>query len=117
MPETEDLNMLALHQAVEQMDIGAAKTLLEQGAEVNARDPEFGMATALHLAVDIECEDACRRSDRGDAHAAPVPGLTQLLLDFGADPSLPDAGGRTPRDWAAERSHLAALALFDAQRL
>lgn len=108
--------MLALHQAIEHMDIEAARSLLEQGANVNARDPEAGMATALHLAVDIECEDACRRSDSGDVDASPVPSLTELLLDFCADPSIPDAQGKTPRDWATERNHLRAITLFDLRR-
>jgi ankyrin repeat protein len=108
--------MFALHQAVERMDIHATRSLLEQGASVNAKDPEVGMATALHIAVDIECEDACRRSDSGDADAAPVPTLTKLLLDFCADPSIPDARGKTPRDWAIERNHFRAMTLFDTKR-
>ncbi|MGK5066041.1 ankyrin repeat domain-containing protein [Janthinobacterium sp. RT4P48] len=107
--------MFALHAAIEQMDIKAARSLLEQGANVNARDPEVGMATALHIAVDIECEDACRRYDSGDADASPVPALTKLLLDFCADPSVPDAGDKTPRDWAVERNHFQAMTLFDSQ--
>ena len=108
--------MLALHQAIERMDADTAKSLLEQGANVNARDPEVGMATALHLAVDIECEDACRRFEGGDSDASPVATLTKLLLDFCADPSVSDAGGKTPRDWATERNHFAAITLFDARR-
>lgn len=108
--------MLALHHAIEQMDIMAARFLLEQGANVNARDPEVGMATALHLAVGIECEDACRRYDSGDDDASPVPALTKLLLDFCADPSVPDAQGKTPHDWASERNHFQAMALFDLRR-
>jgi ankyrin repeat protein len=108
--------MFDLHQAIEKMDINAARSLLEQGANVNARDPEVGMATALHLAVDIECEDACRRSDSSDADASPVPTLTKMLLDFCADPSIPDAGGKTPHDWATERNHFRAMTLLDARR-
>jgi ankyrin repeat protein len=108
--------MFALSQAIENMDLASAKSLLEQGANVHARDPAVGMATALHLAVDIESEDACRRFDAGDAEASPVPLLTELLLDFGADPSLRDSDGKTPRDWATQRQHLAAIKLFEARR-
>lgn len=115
MTNTGIFGMLALHHAVEQMDLETARSLLEQGEHVDAKDPAVGMATALHLAVDIECEDACRRFDEGDAHASPVPTLTKLLIDFDADPFVSDAEGKTLRDWAVERKHLAAIALFDAK--
>lgn len=108
--------MLALHHAIEGMDDTTAKYLLQQGAEVNASDPDMGGATALHLAVDIECEDSCRRFDEGDVNAVPIPTLTKLLLDYCADPTVCDASGKTPRDWAIERKHWEALKLFDASR-
>lgn len=114
--DKKNTRMLVLHRTIENMDIEATRSLLQQGEDANARDPAVGMATALHLAVDIECEDACRRCDDGDPDASPTPILTALLLGFGADPLVSDATGKTPRDWAAERRHLAALALFDARR-
>lgn len=58
--------MFALHHAIEGLDPVTAKSLLEDGAEVNASDPDMGGATALHLAVDIECEDSGRRFDEGE---------------------------------------------------
>jgi ankyrin repeat protein len=59
-------------------------TLLQRGADMNARD-QFGH-TALWFAA----------TNHG-GHVAVV----RLLLGTGADPTLADSKGRTPLDWAS----------------
>ena len=94
------------------MDLGLASSFLEAGDDVNAPDPDHGQVTPLHMAVDIECEDACRRYDAGDQTAAPIATFTRLLLDYGANPNLPNGDGKTPLDWALARNHVEAAQLF-----
>lgn len=105
--------MTPLHAAIEHMDIPAVQDLLAAGVDPNHPDPEFGGFRPLHLAVDIECEEAIRRYDKGDADARPRATITRLLIDAGADPALLDGQGLSPRDIALERHHSEALALFE----
>ena len=108
--------MLPIHEAIEHMDEEELIILLEQGANPNAQEPELGGFTPLHLAVDIECEDACSRYDRGELGAQPLARLSRLLLAAGANPNLPDSNGITPFQMAKERNHIAALSLFAEQQ-
>ena len=104
--------MLPLHHAIEHTDERAVTALLQAGADTNQPDPELGGFRPLHLAVDVECEDSCRRYDNGDHEARPQATITRLLLDAGADPDLLDGNGRTVRTMAIERMHLEAVELF-----
>jgi len=104
--------MLPIHKAIEQMDEEMLITLLERGANPNEHDPELGGFTALHLAVDIECEEACLRYDRGELGAHPQARLSRLLVAAGANPNLTDSSGVTPLGMAEERNHTEALTLF-----
>jgi ankyrin repeat protein len=94
--------------------LSAVNDLIQEGADVNAADPSAGGVRPLHLAVDIECEDACRRNDEGDPNAVPVASLSRILLVAGADPHLTNENGETAIDWARNRNHAWALALFHA---
>jgi ankyrin repeat protein len=102
----------SLHFAVESMDFDLAVQLLDAGADPNFSDPEWNHVRPLHLAVDIECEESCRREDHGDLNAQPNSVFTNLLVKYGASPHLPDSAGRTPLDWATERDHVQAIHLF-----
>lgn len=104
--------MLPLHCAIEDMDEQGVIALLASGADPNQPDPELGGFRPLHLAVDIECEDACYRYDAGDAGAQPKATITRILLNAGADPDLPDGQGQTARSIAQERRHGEALSHF-----
>jgi ankyrin repeat protein len=97
------------------MDEHAVSALLQEGADPNQQDPELGGFRPLHLAVDIECEESCRRYDAGDEAARPRARLTRLLLSAGADPDLPDGNSRTARRMAVERGHEEALELFGGE--
>ncbi|MFZ6756024.1 ankyrin repeat domain-containing protein [Undibacterium sp. Ji50W] len=104
--------MHPLHQAIESMDYDSVKCLLEAGADPNVPDAEFGGARPLHLSIDIECEESCRRYDKGEFGAVPSASISRLLIEFGANPYLCDPAGQSPIDWATHRNHGAALQLF-----
>lgn len=110
---TLDLRMLPLQHAIEHMDERAVIALLQSGADPNQPDPELGNFRPLHLAIDVECEDSCRRYDAGDKEAYPQATITKLLLAAGANPDLADGSGQTARAVASERMHTEALRLFD----
>lgn len=104
--------MLPLHHAIEHMDERAVVALLQEGADPNQPDPELDGFRPLHLSIDIECEDSCRRYDAGDEEAVPRAAITRLLVNAGANPNLLDGNGKTPRTMAFERMHAKALELF-----
>lgn len=106
--------MLRLHTAVESMSVYEIATLISSGCNVNERDPYLGGFTPLHLAIDIECEEACRSYDAGNPDAVPKSKISSLLLAAGADPRIADFSGLTPIQLAAERNHKEALSLFGA---
>ena len=105
--------MLPLHAAIEEMNEAAVRNLLGDGEDINTPDPSLGGCRPLQLAVDIECELACRLLDEGELDARPVATLSRLLLGAGANPDLPDDSGASARSVAREREHVAALRLFD----
>jgi len=95
---------VALHWAIEQLDLPAVELMLMNGVNANARSK--GGFTALQRAVDIEADAAIQN----DWAVVPV-GITALLLAFDADPLLTDDRGRTALDTAAGR-HRQAIALM-----
>lgn len=111
LPPTTTLS--PLHSAIEHDEIDLLRRLLQEGADPNEPDPDFG-TRPLQLSVDIECENAIRREDRGEEDCEPHATLTAVLLLYGASPDLPDAKGQTARIWAQRRPHREALKLFDA---
>jgi ankyrin repeat protein len=73
------------------------QTLLDAGADVNAKDAR-GM-TPLMLAV---------ATDRAD------PRVVKMLAGRGADPSIKSAAGETTRDWAVKSNAAVLVKQFDA---
>jgi cytohesin len=67
--------------------------MIELGAMVNARE-KTGL-TPLHAAAF-----------RGD------PDIVRLLLDAGANPTIKDANGHVPKDWAQWEHHDEAAKLL-----
>ncbi|MEL6307638.1 MAG: ankyrin repeat domain-containing protein [Chloroflexota bacterium] len=95
LPQTEPaIKDLALISATRFAKIENVKHLLSAGFNVHAR-AVFTNATPLHIACAI-----------GDAE------LVQLLIENGADTTLQDAEGNTPRQLAQSRNHTAILDLF-----
>lgn len=83
----------SLYQAALDGDTGSAAMLLDQGADVNARD-EQGRAP-LHYATT----DLCNRPDGWDRPARLT--VAGLVLDWGADPNCPKDAGISPLHAAA----------------
>jgi ankyrin repeat protein len=92
--------------AIENFDEHRMKSLLQAGADPNERG--YGI-TPLHLAVDIEIQDAINRADRRNDLSPPSGRLVRLLLIYGADPTAVDESGKTALDWANEMDHKAAI--------
>lgn len=101
-----------LHKSVESMDSARVNELVAQGVDVNQIDIGLGGFTALHLAIDIECELACRENDFGQLAAAPISFISKLLLEAGANPKIPDFQGFTAIDLAKLRIHDDFLAVL-----
>ena len=76
--------------------------------------PGYAGTTPLHLAVDIEMEDAIYRYDVEHDSNPPRNDITRLLLRYGANAQLKDQNGRTPLDWAVGRGHVSAQKLLEA---
>jgi ankyrin repeat protein len=74
-------------------DRQTARVLIAAGAEINSQ--QAGGYTPLHQAA-----------------AAGLTEMTELLLEAGADPTLPCMQGKTPLDYARERQHNAVLQLL-----
>ncbi len=81
----------ALHLAVAQGDVALAESLLERGADPNARDAQG--RTPLHAALKLDTDRA-------------LP-LLQRLLVAGADPEVATANGETPLGLALARDERA----------
>jgi RNA polymerase sigma-70 factor (ECF subfamily) len=108
-----------LVRAVQTGDAELVRLLLDAGADPDARCGCARAETALWMAALIgDCEIATVLLDAGAdddatafAGASPLAVAAQrghhdvarVLVAAGADPSLPDAGGRTAADWATAR--------------
>lgn len=84
----------ALHAAVVQQQLESLRCLIEAGSPVNARTQDRGV-TPLHMAVASQDEE-----------------LVQALLQAGADPTIPDNGGRSPLDDAVRQADVALVELL-----
>lgn len=115
--------MTALHEAVLQGNVAAIKTLLDAGADVNAKNEKN--RTPLHVAAQRTRVAAIEALLAGGAeihakdqygetplHSAVVneigtcggsPDAVRLLLNAGADLNAMDKAGRTPLFWAEVR--------------
>ena len=72
------------------------EALAKAGADLNVRNHQGW--TPLHLAVDIDIDSVSQ--SRGDMDHLPFQ-TVRLLLSLGADPTVRDERGKTPRDVAA----------------
>jgi ankyrin repeat protein len=93
-------SVAVLHPASASGSADLVRTLIEGGADVNARDAR-GM-TPLMMAVA-----------RADQDAAVI----RLLLDHGADVSVVSAAGETAADWARKLGAPVALKIFNVTAL
>jgi ankyrin repeat protein len=97
--------MPLLHFACEHQNLDAIRALVSAGARINAKD-SVGQ-TPLHVAVDIDIDSVVQANGSELQFET-----TRLLLSLGADPSVQDCQGLTPRDWAA-RYGARAVEQFD----
>lgn len=93
--------VLPLHHFVRSFDLCSVQSLLDLGADVNARDPASD-ASALMLA--LQTPESAYPLEPGNTTAA-MPedsrvrsDLVSLLLERGADPALADKSGLSPAD-------------------
>ena len=94
-----------LHNAVEFGNVEAIRWLIINGADINL--PESQGWTPLHLAVDVDIDVALQSRQKMTMDA------TRTLIELGADQSLRNDRGETPRDIAAIYGEK-ALALYDS---
>jgi len=86
-----------LHAAVENLNEDSIRELVRMGVSLDSLDPQG--ASALHLAVDAQAD-----SEQQTGIATQFT-ISDLLLELGADPSVKDAAGKTPGDWAREAGY------------
>jgi len=119
-----------LHEALAKGDYGAALKLIEQGADIEAKDPGAG-ASALHYAVMggrmpiIELliarhADVNSRTKNGTTplHTAVLYGRSEaarLLIDNGAEINAQSASGTTPLQLAEAAKNKTIVELLRAQ--
>src|SRR5262245_44750915 len=84
-----------LHIACEHQNLGLICELVERGVPIDGTD-KWGQ-TPLHVAVDIDIDSVVQRQGKISEMTFPT---TSLLLSLGANPTLQDKNGRTPRDLA-----------------
>ncbi len=84
-----------LHAAVTNVQVINVEQLVERGANINA--PDHLGRTPLHLALALEHYDP----------------MAIVLLNYGADPLIPDAGGLTALDLAHVREEPALIKIIE----
>jgi hypothetical protein len=127
----DDKGLTPLHLAAERDNLAVAMLLIDRGASVTSRSD--GGRTPLHLAArsaSAPTVEMLLERGKADANAPTARGRTPLhyaaskaadgdeerrevlrvLRDFGADPTIRDKEGETPRDVAEQRDHWDAAA-------
>jgi ankyrin repeat protein len=97
------MNWSLLHFAAEERSAEMIKLLARYGADMNARDKQGW--TALHIAVDSDCDSSSRMGSRPDD----LP-TVKALLETGASKLVRANDGRTARDIACNYGE---VALYD----
>ena len=119
--------MSIVHSRGEKSPVDTVRLILDSKADVNLGAAPTGMFDSLCAAAIAEVEQVGRKhsfqSKRGFSilrgltplgHAAWIgdPEMTQLLLNFRADPSLPCSIGLFPEDLAEENGHYHLLPML-----
>ena len=109
-----------LHEAAAQGDLAKVKELAEKGADINAFDEDLSR-TPLHYAViaghrdvaayllsvgaDVNAHEEAKIGETplGTVAATCSYEMAELLINAGANPTIPGWMGRTPLDRAQER--------------
>lgn len=90
--------------------VGIATLLLERGADPNAKDDLQDSAFLYAGAEGLnEILEAIVLGDGGEEHVR----IVRTLLRAGADPTIPDGDGTSPRELADARGHADILAEID----
>jgi len=100
-----------LLEALEDFNESEVRRLLENGHNPNFRG--YAGITPLHLAVDIEIQDAINRYDKYNDTTRPNGNLVRLLLYYGADIEAKDDQGATPLDWANNMEYIEAVEIIN----
>jgi tankyrase len=93
--ETDKNGVTPLHHAVRFRSPAAVETLLEHGAEVNRACKRSG-STPLHRAVT---STGAPKTSGKDTEAREI---VELLLRFGADPTIKNKAGKAPADYVRD---------------
>ena len=92
-----------LHDAALEGSVAKVKKLLEAGADINHRDRrDRSLRTPIQTAL-MGWGNADSKSDREN-----ITQTIKFLLISNADIGMPDAAGRTAKDWASSVGHLKA---------
>jgi ankyrin repeat protein len=97
--ETDKNGVTPLHHAVRFRSPAAVETLLRHGARVNQVCKRSG-STALHRAVT-----STGAPETAGKHKE-AKQIIKLLMEFGADPSLKNKNGKSPRDYVRDETLL-----------
>ena len=88
-----------LFAAISSGDLRLVKLFLEHNADIKIQD-RYGRTPLAHALYHFNCEDGVSGRPEGFGHhnsrAAGLPELIKLLLEHGADPSIPDKEGIPP---------------------
>ena len=113
--------------AAETNDSARVNELLRQGAELEWRNPTYGMTplasacyNGSYEAAEALCAHGAELDTRSDFQQTPLmraamSGRTKIcamLLALGADPSLKNMFGKTALDWAREKNKPECAALL-----
>ncbi|MBX3449370.1 MAG: ankyrin repeat domain-containing protein [Planctomycetaceae bacterium] len=99
---TDKNGVTALHHAVRFRNVGAVRTLIEHGANVNHACRKSG-STPLHRAVT-----STGAPGTAGKHTAAIE-IIRLLRAAGADPSIANKSGRTPADYVKDEEMASLL--------
>jgi tankyrase len=92
---TDKNGVTALHHAVRFRNPAAVETLLKHGAAVNRACKRSG-STPLHRAVTTTGAPGTAGKDKEARQ------IIQILLSYGADPTIKNKNGKTPADYARQ---------------